>query len=77
MGRYTLDTATDYLLGASVDSLDNGDNQFATHFNEVQRIIDTNAVTNDIAKDQYSDLFFLADRFMRAWNTSTAMSTSS
>ena len=36
--RYTLDTATDYLLGASVNSLDDGDNEFATYFNEVQRV---------------------------------------
>lgn len=35
---FSLDTATDYLLGASVDSLDNGDNQFATYFNEVQKV---------------------------------------
>lgn len=35
---YSLDTATDYLLGASVESLENGDNQFATYFNEVQRV---------------------------------------
>ena len=35
---FTLDTSTDYLLGASVDSLENGGNQFATHFDEVQRV---------------------------------------
>ncbi|CAF9907115.1 MAG: hypothetical protein HETSPECPRED_007043 [Heterodermia speciosa] len=35
---FTLDTSTDYLLGASVNSLGNGDNQFATHFDEVQRV---------------------------------------
>lgn len=36
--RYTLDTATDYLLGASVNSLDKEDNDFTTHFDEVQRV---------------------------------------
>ncbi|KAL8831541.1 MAG: hypothetical protein Q9191_000819, partial [Dirinaria sp. TL-2023a] len=35
---YTLDTATDYLLGASVNSLDTEDNDFATYFDEVQRV---------------------------------------
>jgi len=39
--RYTLDTATDYLLGSSVDSLDHGDNGFARYFNEVQRVQST------------------------------------
>ena len=36
--RYTLDSATDYLLGHSVGSLDSPQVQFAEAFNEVQRI---------------------------------------
>ncbi|KAL8943420.1 MAG: hypothetical protein Q9216_001058 [Gyalolechia sp. 2 TL-2023] len=35
---YTLDAATEYLLGRSVDSLGNTDSQFAQAFGEVQRI---------------------------------------
>ncbi|OIW27278.1 cytochrome P450 [Coniochaeta ligniaria NRRL 30616] len=36
--RMTLDVTTDYLLGASVNSLDNPKSEFARAFNEVQRI---------------------------------------
>lgn len=36
--RYTLDAATEYLLGRSVGSLGNADSQFAHAFSEVQRI---------------------------------------
>ena len=36
--RFTLDSATDYLLGKSVDSLSNPDTKFATAFAEVQKI---------------------------------------
>ncbi|KAI9673877.1 MAG: hypothetical protein M1817_002083 [Caeruleum heppii] len=36
--RYTLDAATDFLLGRSVDSLDNPQTAFAEAFNEVQRV---------------------------------------
>lgn len=36
--RYTLDAATDFLLGRSVGSLENKDDQFAAAFGEVQRI---------------------------------------
>ena len=36
--RFTLDTATDFLLGKSVDSLDQPEVPFANAFNEVQRI---------------------------------------
>ncbi|KAL9101839.1 MAG: hypothetical protein Q9163_002942 [Psora crenata] len=36
--RYTLDAATDYLLGQSVDSLDNPQAEFAEAFAEVQRV---------------------------------------
>ncbi|KAI4191103.1 MAG: hypothetical protein L6R41_000324 [Letrouitia leprolyta] len=35
---YTLDAATEYLLGRSVDSLGNADSQFAQAFGEVQRL---------------------------------------
>lgn len=35
--RFTLDSATDYLLGKSVDSLDNPNTEFAAAFEEVQR----------------------------------------
>lgn len=36
--RFTLDTATDFLLGKSVDSLDHPEAPFPTAFNEVQRV---------------------------------------
>ena len=36
--RFTLDSATEYLLGKSVDSLDNPNAEFAQAFAEVQRI---------------------------------------
>jgi len=36
--RFTLDAATDFLLGKSVDSLHNGQSEFATAFAEVQRV---------------------------------------
>ena len=36
--RFTLDTATDFLLGKSVDSLDQPETPFADAFNEVQRV---------------------------------------
>ena len=36
--RFTLDSATDYLLGKSVDSLTNPDTKFATAFAEVQQV---------------------------------------
>lgn len=36
--RYALDAATDFLLGKSVDSLDNPQVEFAEAFGEVQRI---------------------------------------
>ena len=36
--RFTLDAATDFLFGRSVDSLKTLRNDFATAFNEVQRI---------------------------------------
>ncbi|RCI11102.1 hypothetical protein L249_7309 [Ophiocordyceps polyrhachis-furcata BCC 54312] len=36
--RFTLDTATNFLLGADVQSLTSTDRQFATAFDEVQRI---------------------------------------
>ncbi|KAI9846851.1 MAG: hypothetical protein M1837_003463, partial [Sclerophora amabilis] len=36
--RYTLDAATDFLLGRSVDSLDNPQVKFAEAFSEVQRV---------------------------------------
>lgn len=36
--RYTLDTATDFLLGKSVDSQDHPEAPFAAAFNEVQRV---------------------------------------
>ncbi|EMC96093.1 hypothetical protein BAUCODRAFT_71913 [Baudoinia panamericana UAMH 10762] len=36
--RYTLDAATDFLLGSSVDSLHNGQSEFAAAFTEVQHI---------------------------------------
>ncbi|KAL8690227.1 MAG: hypothetical protein Q9218_004278 [Villophora microphyllina] len=36
--RYTLDAATEFLLGRSVDSLGNADSEFAKAFDEVQRI---------------------------------------
>lgn len=35
---FTLDTATDFLLGQSVDSLNNPQTEFATAFGEVQRV---------------------------------------
>ena len=38
--RFTLDSATDYLLGQSVDSLDNPQSEFAAAFAEVQRVQD-------------------------------------
>lgn len=38
--RFTLDSATDYLLGESVDSLNNPQAEFATAFAEVQRVQD-------------------------------------
>ena len=38
--RFTLDTATDYLLGQSLDSLDNPQVEFASAFAEVQRVQD-------------------------------------
>ncbi|KAL8777315.1 MAG: hypothetical protein Q9213_007919 [Squamulea squamosa] len=40
---FTLDAATDFLLGRSVDSLGNGESQFAHAFSEVQRIQNTRA----------------------------------
>jgi hypothetical protein len=36
--RYTLDAATHFLLGRSVGSLENGDQEFAIAFGEVQRV---------------------------------------
>lgn len=36
--RYTLDAATDFLLGKSVESLQNGEAEFATAFAEVQHV---------------------------------------
>ena len=36
--RYTLDAATDFLLGKSVDSLQYGQTEFADAFTEVQRV---------------------------------------
>ena len=36
--RYTLDSATDFLLGSSVDSLENPEQKFAKSFGEVQRV---------------------------------------
>lgn len=36
--RFTLDAATDFLLGKSVDSLENGEVEFAQAFAEVQRV---------------------------------------
>lgn len=36
--RYTLDAATDFLLGTSVDSLRNSQAEFAEAFAEVQRV---------------------------------------
>lgn len=36
--RYTLDSATDFLLGTSVDSLENPEQSFAKAFGEVQRV---------------------------------------
>lgn len=36
--RFTLDSATEYLLGLSVDSLDNPQAEFASAFAEVQRV---------------------------------------
>lgn len=36
--RYTLDAATDFLLGRSVDSLHTPEQEFATAFGEVQRV---------------------------------------
>lgn len=36
--RFTLDAVTDFLLGKSVDSLANGQTEFATAFSEVQRV---------------------------------------
>ena len=36
--RYTLDTAMDILLGHSVNSLENPQNEFAEAFGEVQRV---------------------------------------
>ncbi|CAK4032168.1 related to n-alkane-inducible cytochrome P450 [Lecanosticta acicola] len=36
--RYTLDAATDFLLGRSVESLQNGEAEFAKAFAEVQRV---------------------------------------
>ena len=38
--RFTLDSATDYLLGQSVDSLHNPQVEFASAFDEVQRVQD-------------------------------------
>ncbi|KAL8696041.1 MAG: hypothetical protein Q9224_003003 [Gallowayella concinna] len=39
--RYTLDAATEFLLGRSVGSLGNAESQFAQAFNDVQRIQNT------------------------------------
>lgn len=39
--RFTLDSATDYLLGKSVDSLENPHTEFAAAFAEVQRVQNT------------------------------------
>ena len=36
--RFALDAATDFLLGKSVDSLSNGQTEFADAFAEVQRV---------------------------------------
>lgn len=36
--RYTLDAATHFLLGRSVGSLENGDQEFALAFGEAQRV---------------------------------------
>lgn len=38
MTRYTLDAATHFLLGTSVDSLHNSQAEFAEAFAEVQRV---------------------------------------
>lgn len=50
--RYTLDAATDFLLGRSVDSLKIAEQEFAEAFGEVQR------VQNIIARAGYVGLFF-------------------
>lgn len=49
--RYTLDAATHFLLGRSVGSLENGDQEFAIAFGEAQR------VQNIITRAGYVSLF--------------------
>lgn len=67
--RYTLDAATDFLLGRSVGSLELEEHEFADAFNEVQR------VQNMIARAGYVFLLFLFK--MRFRTDKPAPSTSS
>lgn len=46
--RFTLDSATDYLLGKSVDSLDNPQVEFASAFAEVQKVQNKIARSGDL-----------------------------
>ncbi|KAL8827418.1 MAG: hypothetical protein Q9170_007023, partial [Blastenia crenularia] len=47
-GRFTLDIATDFLLGRSVDSLTNADSSFAQAFNEVLRVQRLKTITGPL-----------------------------
>ena len=55
--RFTLDSATDYLLGKSVDSLDNPQAEFAIAFADVQTVQDLMTRSGDfsffLSKDKY------------------------
>lgn len=66
--RFTLDAATDFLLGGSVDSLRNGQTEFAQAFAEIQRVQSMLAragpIQSIISKKSYHDSLKVLNRFV-------------
>ncbi|OTB08280.1 hypothetical protein M426DRAFT_8087 [Hypoxylon sp. CI-4A] len=66
--RMTLDVTTDFLLGASVDSLNNPQNEFARAFNDIQRlqmlITSTGPFRRLLPEHRYKHGIQVIDRFI-------------
>lgn len=67
--KYTLDAATDFLLGESVDSLNSNSNEFARAFGEVQRVAAVLARSGSfhklVGKRSYHAALDTIDRFIQ------------
>ena len=65
--RFTLDSATDYLLGKSVESLENPQVEFATAFADVQRVQDLITRSGELSFFLSKDKYWLGLKVINAF----------